>query len=831
MTDESLFEMMVELSDSERRSILSSRCEDEAQKQRVLALLAAHDAPDSFLKGKDTTDLHDPGTRLHESSIGNYKLLQQLGEGGMGTVFMAEQQRPVKRRVAVKIIKAGMDSRQFIARFEAERQALAMMDHPNIAQVHDGGTTEQGRPYFVMELVKGIPITKFCDENKLSMRERIELFMPICQAVQHAHQKGIIHRDLKPSNVLIAMYDDQPVPKVIDFGVAKATNQQLTDKTLFTLVGQIVGTWEYMSPEQAVLNQLDVDTRSDVYSLGVILYELLTGVTPIDGERLRSAALEETLRLIREEEPPKPSTRVSSLGTASNATATYRSTTSKSLSDGLRGDLDWIVMKTLEKDRKRRYESASDLGSDLQRYLASEPIEARPPSSFYRLSKFARRNTGLMYAVGATALSVALIIAALSVGLWKAGEVERELLELLANYKTELQDKVELAALRADYPETTRIVGELGEVNNRLGIANASDASLPFYQGLAHFYGGDIPTAQEHLNAAIEIDPGAVGAQSILAVCDWYTSGEQYERLMQELHDQVGKKRISPNDELWFSYAELYRDPVDAFEHVKSAVQHRKSTIGSITYAGIAAHLAYHSGDREHLDESLRQLAIAENNLPNNPFIQMAGLWVRKVAVMGFGESDGSLRQAGDRLAREMGEARTFSSSHFVRGEYYWGVGEKHLALEHHKIGAEISSLNVGIAAPLTFSINGFEAFQKYLDSRRDDSDTDVYRWSRAVGSLNDSEQRASAMTLAGELCKSTTKRYALRGCELFLLLGEIEDAREAAARWLDANPNRIDFPYGFYRNRLQFIAGLVDEDELKNVGAAIARRQIESPL
>ena len=256
--------------------------------------------------------------------IGPYKLLQQLGEGGMGVVYLAEQQHPVKQRVALKIIKHGMDSKKFIARFEAERQALAMMDHPNIAKVLDAGCTDNGRPYFVMELVKGIPITEFCDENRLTTRERLQLFIQVCQAVHHAHQKGIIHRDIKPSNVLVALYDQKPVPKVIDFGVAKATNQQLTEKTLFTEVGSILGTWEYMSPEQAVLNQLDVDTRTDVYSLGVLLYELLTGETPFDRQRLREAQLMETLRMIREEEPPKPSTRISSLGERATATAAYR---------------------------------------------------------------------------------------------------------------------------------------------------------------------------------------------------------------------------------------------------------------------------------------------------------------------------------------------------------------------------------------------------------------------------------------------------------------------------------------------------------------------------
>src|SRR4051794_28615926 len=335
--------------------------------------------------------------------------MEQIGEGGMGLVFVAEQQQPVRRKVALKLIKPGMDTREVIARFEAERQALALMDHPNIARVLDAGATDSGRPYFVMELVKGVPITDYCDRQQLTPGERLGLFVSVCEAVQHAHGKGIIHRDLKPSNILIAPHDGKPVVKVIDFGVAKAVGQQLTDKTIYTRLTQMIGTPLYMSPEQAEVNALDVDTRSDVYALAVLLYELLTGTTPFDRRRFGAAAFDEIRRIIREEEPPRPSTRLTTLGDAMAGVSAQRKTEPGKLSALVRGDLDWIVMKGLDKDRTRRYETASALAADVRRYLSEEPIEARPPSAGYRLRMFVKRNRGPV-------LTAALVFVALVAG-------------------------------------------------------------------------------------------------------------------------------------------------------------------------------------------------------------------------------------------------------------------------------------------------------------------------------------------------------------------------------------------------------------------------------
>jgi WD40 repeat protein/tRNA A-37 threonylcarbamoyl transferase component Bud32 len=348
--------------------------------------------------------------------------MEKIGEGGFGLVFVAEQQVPVRRRVALKVIKPGMDTRDAIARFEAERQALALMDHPNIARVLEAGATESGRPYFVMELVRGIPITDYCDENRLTPRERLELFVSVCQAVQHAHQKGIIHRDIKPSNVLVTLQDGRPLAKVIDFGVAKALHQPLTEKTIYTRFAQMVGTPLYMSPEQAAMSSLDIDTRTDIYSLGVLMYELLTGTTPFDKKRVAKAAYDELVRMIREEEPAKPSTRLSQSTASLPVIASQRSTEPARLSKMFRGDLDWITMKALEKDRTRRYESASGLAADVTHYLHDEPVEAGPPSARYRLRKFARRYRRGLQVAGALAL---LLVAGAAFSAWEAVQARR----------------------------------------------------------------------------------------------------------------------------------------------------------------------------------------------------------------------------------------------------------------------------------------------------------------------------------------------------------------------------------------------------------------------
>lgn len=425
MTEEDIFREACRIDSPESRAAYVDRVSrgDQVLRQRVLDLLAACDADSRFLEAPPPelakTRVPDSAGLSPGAEIGPYKLLQEIGSGGMGVVFMAEQREPVRRRVALKVIRPGMDSQQVLARFEAERQALSLMDHPHIARVFDVGTAVTGQPYFAMELVKGRAITEYCDERRLSLRDRLRLLVPVCEAVQHAHQKGIIHRDMKPSNVLVAEFDERPMPKVIDFGVAKAIHQPLTQRTMFTALGQLIGTPEYMSPEQARLNQLDVDTRSDIYSLGVLMYELLTGTTPLERERMQTAAWEELLRLIREDEAPCPSVRLSSTPTLP-AIASLRRAEPTQLVGLLRGELDWVIMKALEKQRDRRYETARHLADDLQRYLESRPVMARPPTPWYLLRKFTARHRA---AISVLTLALVLLLAGVtgtSIGLVSA---------------------------------------------------------------------------------------------------------------------------------------------------------------------------------------------------------------------------------------------------------------------------------------------------------------------------------------------------------------------------------------------------------------------------
>jgi WD40 repeat protein/serine/threonine protein kinase len=528
---------------TERAAYLEQACQgDSGLRAEVESLLQARQDAGGFLAGPGSfpvATVDEPVSERPGAVIGPYKLLEQIGEGGFGVVFMAEQTEPVRRKVALKVLKPGMDTRQVVARFEAERQALALMDHPNIARVLDGGQTTSGRPYFVMDLVKGLPITEYCDQAQLTPRERLELFLQVCQALQHAHQKGIIHRDLKPSNVLVTVHDTTPVVKVIDFGVAKALGQELTDKTLFTGFAQMIGTPLYMSPEQAGQSGLDIDTRSDIYSLGVLLYELLTGTTPFDKERLRTAGYDELRRIIREEEPPRPSARISTLGQAATTFPTRRQSDPKRLSQLFRGELDWIVMKALEKDRDRRYESASVFAQDVQHYLNDEPVLACPPSARYRFRKFARRNKRAL--VTAALLGAILLVAAGAVtasALWVASQAT-ERLRAEAAAKNDLEEAL--------YVSRTALAGRelaAGNVGRAEELLDACPERLRGWEW--HFlkrrrYDDPLP-AIEHPTTVIRVAFSPDGRQlaslsrdGTLKVCDVRTG-----RILHTLNTAIG---------------------------------------------------------------------------------------------------------------------------------------------------------------------------------------------------------------------------------------------------------------------------------------------------
>jgi serine/threonine protein kinase/Flp pilus assembly protein TadD len=680
---DSIFCTALEIDSVEARTdYLDRACGNDARmRRRVEQLLEAHVKASGFLQLSDS-DSHTVDGRQAQAEeagtrIGPYKLLQPIGEGGMAVVWMAEQEEPVRRKVALKIIKPGMDSQQVIARFEAERQALALMDHLNIARVLDAGTVgrafqpeaaaptraekpglHQGRPFFVMELIHGVPITTFCDDNQLTPRERLELFVPVCQAIQHAHQNGVIHRDVKPSNVLVTLYDGRPVPKVIDFGVAKAVEQRLTERTLFTQYGTIVGTFEYMSPEQAEMSALGVDTRSDIYSLGVLLYELLTGTTPLERQRLRDAAYLEILRLIREQEPPRPSTRLADSDTLV-AVAAARKMEPVKLAKLVRGELDWIVMKALEKDRTRRYETANDLAADVLHYLNNEPVQACPPSRWYRLRKMAQRHKGAF--VAASALVVGTLLAVI-------GLAASNVLIFQEQTRTE-QEKVraeiaqELAEQRAE------------EIHD--GLERLKKANILLDRG--RYYANEMRWDDAHtaLTKAVRLRPDHTSAWVELA--DLHTRLGLWEMAADDFAEEL-KLRQPDATSRWYMHAllRLATGDTDGYCQVSSRMRAYFRGTSNPTFL---IELVRTSVLRPDTDADMEQwVELAQHAAARRPRGDWWSLYVLGLAHYRAGQHEQAVRRLQESLAADEQEWSVRTLSYPV------------LAMAHHRLGRPVEA-------------------------------------------------------------------------------------------------------------------------------------------
>jgi serine/threonine protein kinase len=641
--EKAVFVEALEIADPEqRRQFLDQACgADQALREQVEKLLALSQSAGDFFKecapvlepvAADADQVLSAAESALEPEIpetkriGPYKLLQQLGEGGYGVVYMADQEQPIRRRVALKIIKLGMDTKNVIARFEAERQALSLMDHPNIARVLDAGATETGRPYFVMELVYGVKITEYCDQNRVSMNERLKLFIQVCNAVQHAHQKGIIHRDLKPSNIMVTMHDGVPVPKVIDFGIAKATEQRLTDKTLFTSYAQLMGTPAYMSPEQMELSGLNLDTRSDIYSLGVLLYELLTGRTPFDTTDLLKVGVEELRRTVCEQEPLSPSAKLQTLNNDElTKTARSRHIEPPRLLSQLHGDLDWIVLKCLEKDRTRRYEGANALAMDIQRYLDEEAVLARPPSRLYRLQKLVRRNRAL-FAAG-TGISLALAIG-FGISTWlffreRNARQEQYRLREIASRALENEGKLRL------------------EAENRERITQAAFL----------ISGDELEQADKVLNKVTTIEP-SLEAEAVLRRLgewhalrnEWEEAAARFEQLLQA--DQRDNSEMITFDLLMAGPIQIERGDIKGYEHFRRTAIAQFANTTDPTSAERTLKISLLLPANEDVMESLKPMnALAAESFQKDPvnagtYPIMAAWRCISLALMAYRQND-----------------------------------------------------------------------------------------------------------------------------------------------------------------------------------------------
>ncbi|MEM6468363.1 MAG: serine/threonine-protein kinase [Planctomycetota bacterium] len=816
LDEERIFHVARDIAAPESRAeYLDQVCaRDQALRKRVEKLLRVYEQEQSFLKSNSdplpTEAIGELNVRSGQQ-IGRYKLLQKIGEGGFGVVFMAEQSQPVRRKVALKVIKPGMDTEAVVARFEAERQALAMMDHPNIARVFDGGATDGGRPYFVMELVKGVPITEYCDKNELSTDQRLRLFTTVCQAVQHAHQKGIIHRDLKPSNVLVTLADGEPIVKVIDFGVAKATNQQLTEKTLFTAFGQMVGTPQYMSPEQAEMSCLDVDTRSDVYSLGVLLYELLTGTTPLEAERLRTAGYAEMQRLIREEEPPKPSTRLSTSGNKLTILAKHRKVTPEKLKSQVKGDLDWVVMKALEKDRNRRYVAPSELGEDVTRYLSNQPVEAYPPSTAYRIRKFIRRNGSLV--AGATVFTLLLLMTTTvaSRGWLHASMLAADLRkneDKLTRRNQELEAKNDL--LQKSFLDRA-IADALGGnfLRAEISIAQAKEAGadqdvLAATQGLALYFSGDVEIAIQKLREATQRNPHSIAAWSVLYLA--LGDAGQYEFQGQcRSHLLEIDEPETDHERMFRAIPDLYADPVAALAELDDLVEGQKNSVMLRVLRAIAmAEAAKTRRDEFDLQKSMSEFEWANVLITKNRFLQTKYLQVITNMIQflrsPYGESSEleidavALQHKAEQLVQSLeAVAESEAYSRVARATYFATIDD----LERYQQVVDVATPGLTaqrqVQAAALFADRSYDELEKLRELYQGPT-TDVFV---AFGKIERESSREDRRRIAQETFDSAFEAGGEENnqggrvllLEVFLLAGEIDDLKRNALRLMEESP------------------------------------------
>ena len=801
---EAIFQIARKIKDPEKREpYLDQACDGNHElRNQVEALLKSLESDTEFLKSNErvaSTAAAAIPQNIDNKQIGPYKIREQIGEGGMGVVYVAEQQTPVRRKVALKIIKPGMDSKEVVARFEAERQALAMMDHPNIAKVLDAGTTESGHPYFAMELVKGIEITSYCDQRKMSIRERLELYTQICQAIQHAHQKGVIHRDIKPSNLLVTEQDGKAVPKVIDFGVAKAIGQSLTDRTIYTSFQAVIGTPLYMSPEQAALSNVDVDTRSDVYSLGVLLYELLTGATPFDKETFKYSAQDEVLRMIREQDPPKPSTRISTLGDRGSTVSAGRSTNMSGLGKIVRGDLDWIVMKALEKDRNRRYETASGLGADVERFLNNEPIVARPPSTAYRVRKFYSRNRTLT----ATSLVVLLALATgLLLALWGMTTANRSL-DLL-------REQIVLQGI-----ERT-LNGDSGAEDSIL-VAEQSGVEghwISTLKGSLALHQGELDLAKQHFSNALALNPENVSAWSLQSIA-LYHSGEidKWNLHMQQRIDMMSRAS-SELDRLFLAYAEFYVDFEKSASLLDEVIKaHPSWIVPHMLQAAASAEHAWSHSDEESIRAAIKRVRGISEVGQGIPFVDMGSLFVFSVAKsMGVDEEAGfNVKQRGDELAKSLGEMPRYSTATLIRTNWHDVTGDLDKVTEAWHQLLLYSDGNMAARAIA-------EVYARNLDANEVSQLKKMNAEARiaqacVLAMQQNQESRDKAGQVLSEFKNSRLLYIRYRLLPLLMLMNDGQEAKELCNKWLEDNDSIGSREYEdiYFEESLKFVADRVD--------------------